>query len=72
MGRRRQGEEPKEPGRIIPIRFDEVDLIAIEETVVRRNTWTRRKPWDMSKFVREAVRQLIRKMERSRAPRAKR
>lgn len=48
------------------------DLIAeIELTIARRNVHTRREPWDTSKFIRDAIREKIRKMERSRAPRAR-
>ncbi len=40
-------------------------------TIVRRNTWTRNKPWKEADFIKAAIRELIRKMNASRRPRGK-
>lgn len=41
------------------------------ETIERRNNWTTDEPWDLTKFVRIAIRDKIKKMARSRKPRGR-
>ena len=41
-----------------------MDVVA--ETIARRNDWTRNEPWDLSEFVRVALREKVKKMARSR------
>ena len=38
----------------------------IDETIQRRNLWTRGEDWSFSDFIRVAIEEKIRKMERSR------
>jgi hypothetical protein len=47
-------------------RFNEAFWEMVEETVERRNTWSMRPPWTLSQFVRIAIVEKIKKMERSR------
>lgn len=58
--------------RIFAVRVDNVLLELIDETIQRRNTWTRGIPWTFSDFVRVAVLEKAKKMKRSRRPRAPR
>jgi len=49
-----------------------VDLVLqIGETVERRNLWTREEEWTLSDFIRIALEEKVRKMERSRTARNK-
>jgi hypothetical protein len=43
----------------------------VEETIERRNVWTRNAPWTMTDFFHAAIREKIRKMRRSRKPRTR-
>jgi hypothetical protein len=44
-------------------------VVEVHETIRRRNLWSRRAPWTWSDFVRVAITEKLRKMERCRRPR---
>lgn len=48
------------------VRIDDATWMEIQVTISRRNMWTRGEPWDISKFVKAAIREKIDKMGRSR------
>jgi len=52
--------------RIVKVRFPHGLLADTWETIRRRNEHTREAPWDMSEFIRSAVREKIEKMKRGR------
>lgn len=54
------------------IRFDPLTLAAVEAAISQRNFFSRRKPWDFSAFVHNAIWEKLRKMQRGRAPRKRR
>lgn len=58
--------------RIFAVRLDNLLAEFIDQTIQRRNTWTRGIPWTFSDFVRVAVLEKVNKMTRSRRPRAPR
>lgn len=47
-------------------RLDKAMMDAVAETIERRNEWTRDVPWDLSEFVRVAIREKLKKMARCR------
>lgn len=53
------------------VRLDKQLIDEVDVTITRRNLHTRAEPWTVSGFIRAAIREKIRKMERSRAPRAR-
>lgn len=70
--RKRYGSRESKATRVVPVRFTLAELEEIDFTIQRRNLhFPRYAKWDLSKFIRRATSQLIRKMERSRAPRVK-
>lgn len=52
--------------RIVKVRVPENLLAWIEETIAGRNQRTRKEPWTMSDFLREAVAEKLKHMSRSR------
>ena len=54
--------------RIYPVRLRPELVELTEETIARRNEWTRDEPWTFSEFIRVALVEKIKKMARSRKP----
>jgi hypothetical protein len=57
--------------RVYALRIDGGMMEDAEETISRRNEFTRREPWNFSDFLRAAIREKIAKMQRSRRNRSK-
>lgn len=51
------------------IRLSATLMAEIEITIARRNLWSREEPWNLSEFVRIAVTEKMKHMERSRQKR---
>jgi hypothetical protein len=57
--------------KVYPVRLDPGLMEDVEITIERRNMMTREAPWTLSDFLRIAIREKIRKMERCRRPRSR-
>lgn len=53
--------------RIVNIRLDEADLVAMNATIARRNYYSPDAAWTRSDFIVAAIREKIAKMKRSRS-----
>lgn len=51
---------------VVPVRIAPELIREIEDTIARRNFWSREIPWSVSDFIRIACKEKIRKMERCR------
>lgn len=54
--------------RVYPVRLSPAVVELCEETIKRRNDWSREEPWTFSQFVRIALVEKVKKMARSRTP----
>lgn len=52
--------------RMKGVRIPPALMQEINETIERRNTWTRREPWKFTGFILQAIRDKIDQMKRSR------
>jgi len=57
---------PSPGNQIVPVRFDATTLSSMRDAVEQRNFFTKKEPWNMSDFIRVAVREKLAHMERSR------
>lgn len=57
--------------KVVPVRMDPELLSAALVTIQTRNIFTTEQPWTFSDFVRVALVEKMKKMERSRRPRSR-
>ncbi len=65
----RQLEAMSTGTQVYTLRINEHLRSIIQETIDRRNDWTRSVPWTFTDFLHTAVREKVAKMKRSRRPR---